>query len=97
MAEKHCKKNILIMIRSKYILGQIMNHLLNNKLLEIIRYNKKIKNKLDKNIHDYKKEYFKIEIELFPGEYIYRYNKFINFPKKRNHIFIFILMMIKKK
>ena len=84
MAERFSRKNVLNMIRSKYILDQIMNQLLNNKLLNIIRYNKNIKNKIDKNIKDYKNEYFKIEIELIPTEYIiYRYNKFINFQKKR--------------
>ena len=76
------RKNVLNMIRSKYILGQIMNNLLNNKLLDIIRYNKNIKNKIDKDIRDYKSEYFKIEIELITTGHFYRYNKFINFQKK---------------
>ena len=48
-------KNFLKRIRSKYILEKIMNNLQNNKLLDIIRYNKNIRNKLNKNINDYKK------------------------------------------
>ena len=91
------RKNVLNMIRSKYILGQIMNNLLNNKLLDIIRYNKNIKNKIDKDIRDYKSEYFKIEIELITTGHFYRYNKFINFQKKMNHIIIFFFFFIKQK
>ena len=86
MAEKSknfYKKNLLIMIRSKYILSKITTNLSHNKLLEIVRYNKKIKNKLNKDINDYKKEYFKIEIEIIPTEFIFRYYKFINLPKKK--------------
>ena len=73
-------KNFLKKIRSKYILEKIMNNLQNNKLLDIIRYNKNIRNKLNKDISDYKKEYSKIEIEIIPcsnGK-----GKFINIPKK---------------
>ena len=79
-------KNFLIMIRSKYILQKIMNNLSHNILLEIIRYNKNIKKKLNKDINDYKSEYFKIEIELIPSSYKYdfknKYNKYINLQKK---------------
>ena len=40
------KKNYLNMIRSKYILEQIMDNLPNKKLLDIIRFNKKISLKI---------------------------------------------------
>ena len=75
------------MIRSKYILQQIMNLLSHKILLEIIRYNKNIKKKLNKDINDYKNEYLKIEIELIPTDnwfsFSNRYNKFINLQKKK--------------
>ena len=50
-------------VKSKYILEIIFNNLNVMKLLNIIRYNKNIKNILDKNIIDYK-NCLKIEIEI---------------------------------
>ena len=72
--------NILIKIRSKYILKQIFDNLKENKLLEIIRYNKNIQNKLNKNLIDYIKEYSKIVIEIIPKEK--KFGKFICVPKR---------------
>ena len=45
--------NFLKQIRSKYILKQIFDNLKENKLLEIIRYNKNIQKKLNKKLNDY--------------------------------------------
>ena len=79
-------KNFLIMIRSKYILQKVMNNLSHKLLLKIICYNNNIKKKLNKDINDFKKEYFKIEIELIPSinkyDFKNKYNKFINLQKK---------------
>ena len=72
--------NFLIKIRSKYILKQIFDNLKENKLLEIIRYNKNIQNKLNKKLKDFIKEYSKIVIEIIPKENTY--GKFICIPKK---------------
>ena len=55
-------------IRSKYILKEIYTTLKSNRLLEIIRYNKNLKNKLNINAKDYIKEYSKIVIEIIPNE-----------------------------
>ena len=55
-------------IRSKYILKEIYTILKSNRLLEIIRYNKNLKNKLNINAKDYIKEYSKIVIEIIPSE-----------------------------
>ena len=55
-------------IRSKYILKEIYTILKSNRLLEIIRYNKNLKNKLNINAKDYIKEYSKIVIEIIPNE-----------------------------
>ena len=72
--------NFLKKIRSKYILKQIFDNLKENKLLEIIRYNKNIQNKLNKKLKDFIKEYSKIVIEIIPKENTY--DKFICVPKK---------------
>ena len=53
-------------IKSKYILRKIFDNLKENKLLEIIRYNKAMKKNLNKVIKDYIKEYSIIEIEIIP-------------------------------
>ena len=56
--KNNCENIISITkVRSKYILAQILDNLQQNKKLEIIRYNKNIKNKLKIKINDYKKEY----------------------------------------
>ena len=73
--EKYNKK-LWIKIKSKYILRQIFNNLKQSKLLELIRYNKIIKNVLDKRKKDYIDEYLKIEIEIIPLEN--KYGRFIN-------------------
>ena len=72
--------NFLIKIRSKYILKQIFDNLKINKLLEIIRYNKNIRNKLNKKVKDFEKEYSKIEIEIIPKNN--GYGTFINISQK---------------
>ena len=54
-------------IKSKYILKQILENLQKKKLLQIIKYNKTIQNRLNINISDYIKiceNFTKIEIEL---------------------------------
>ena len=58
------KGNILD-IKSKYILQEIFSNLQENRLLKIIKYNKKIQEKLNKDIKDYK-TYVDIIIEIIP-------------------------------
>ena len=56
-------------IKSKYILKQIFDNLNKNRFLKIMNYNKKIQNRLDININNYKKfseTYTTIEIEIIP-------------------------------
>ena len=56
-------------IKSKYILKQIFDNLNKNRFFKIINYNKKIQNRLDVNIINYKKfyeTYTTIEIEIIP-------------------------------
>ena len=62
-------------LKSKYILQKIFLNLQKRNTLEIIRYNKKIKHKLNITINDYKK----IEIEIIPVKN--SSGKFININK----------------
>ena len=78
--EKHIKKQKVIFkkIRSKYILSQIFDILQKRRKLEIIKYNKRIKKRINISIKDYKEYleiYSPIEIEILPicnqvGEFI---------------------------
>ena len=72
---KNHKINYVLKIRSIYIMKHIFNNILQNKLLNIIRYNKNIRKKLNIQINNYKEEYFKIVIEIIPVEE--KYGKFI--------------------
>ena len=74
------ERPILKNIRSNYILKKIFNNLKQTVLLNIIRYNKELKNRSDKNINHYIKEYSKIKIELIPMEF--ESGKFINIEKE---------------
>ena len=84
-ANNNNNQNFLKMIRSKYILEKILNNLQNNKLLNIIRYNKNIRNKINIDRNDYKKEYLKIEIEILT--FSNKKGKFINISKKNESYF----------
>ena len=74
-------------INSKYILSKIYNNMTKKKKLQIVKYNKKVQNRLNLGIKDYK-EYSEIEIEIIPTKDIY--GKFINIDNKDKlyyHIF----------
>jgi len=61
--------NLLDIIKSKYILGKIIDNLSKKKSLEIAQYNYKLQKKLDISLNDYKnfsQKYSTIEIELIP-------------------------------
>ena len=57
-------------IKSRYILSKIIDNMTKKKKFEIVKYNKKIQNRLNLDANDYK-EYCEIEIEIIPkkGEY----------------------------
>ena len=59
------KSGLLIKVKNKNILKKIFAALEEKKSLKIINYNKKIQNKLNRDINDYK-EYLRIEIDVFP-------------------------------
>jgi len=79
------KNNVLKKIKSKYIVMRIFENLKQNKLLDIIHYNKKYQKLMNIKLKDYKNEFLKIEIEVIPKENIY--GKFINFLNKNIQIY----------
>ena len=69
--------NCLVNVKNKNILKKIFNNLQKKKSFEIINYNKKLQNRLDLNIDDYKylnELLYPVEIEVIPSQ-----NKFGNF------------------
>ena len=72
---------IIEKIKSRYILSKIYDIMSKKKKLEIVRYNKKIQNRLNLNIKDYK-EYSEtlIEIEIIPAKG--KYDRFIIVDEK---------------
>ena len=56
-------------LKSNYVLQKVFNNINKKNLVEIIKYNKKIKERLNLNINDYKEyceTYSSIEIEIVP-------------------------------
>ena len=62
-------------IKSRYILSKIYNNMTIKKKLEIVKYNKRVQNRLNLDVNDYK-ENCDIEIEIIPTKD--KYGKFIN-------------------
>ena len=87
----HIIYNIFENLKSDYFLQKLFENLPKKKSLEILKYNKKIKNRLNINLNNYKEFseiYSLIELELIPGEN--QYGKFIDNYKKRrlySHLF----------
>ena len=79
------ENHILLKIKSKYIIIKIFDNLKQNKLLDIIHYNKKYQKVMNIKLKDYKNEFSKIEIEIIPKENTY--GSFINFLNKNIHIY----------
>ena len=76
------KENSYKTIKSNYILKKIFAYLTENKLLKIVKYNKSIQKKLEKDLNDFIK-YCQIIIELTPIKTPDN-NTFINYDKKEN-------------
>ena len=77
-------------IKSNYFLEKLFNLLDKRKSLNIIKYNKNLKKRINININDYKEfseKYSSIEIEIKPA--INKYGKFINI-KDENKIYYHI-------
>ena len=84
--------NILMKISSKYVLKNIFDNINFKIFLKIIKYNNKLKKKLNITINDYK-NYWEIQILLIPEEN--SKGIFININKLEKKNVIYILMMIK--
>ena len=84
------EKNIvsLINIKSKFILKRIFGIIKENKILKIMKYNKKLQNMLNKCLNDYK-EFLSIEIEITPVEY--ETGIFINLLGDKNYYKIYFI------
>ena len=73
---------ILENIKSRYILSKIYNNMTIKKKLIIVKYNKRIQNRINlsiKNYKEYSETYSSIEIEIIPTKD--KYGKFINIKK----------------
>jgi len=85
--EKININNSFEILKSNVILKKIFNHMNQNKLHKIVKYNKNLQERLNLNINDYD-DLAKIEIEIKPDNN--KYCEFINIPdeeKKYFHIY----------
>ena len=65
-------------IKSRYILSKIYNNMAKKKKLEIVKYNKRIQNRINlsvKNYKEYSETFTPIEIEIIPAKG--KYDRFI--------------------
>ena len=73
---------ILESLKSDYFLQKLYDIMPKKKKLEIVKYNKKVQNRLDLGVKDYKEyseTFTPIEIEIIPTKD--KYGKFININK----------------
>ena len=85
-------------IKANYFLEKIFNYLKKGKTLNLVKYNKNIKKRINLNINDYKEyseKYSSIEIEIKPVSK--KYGNLLILKKKKKYIIIYILIMMKKK
>ena len=85
---KEKEKGKLEKINSKYILKIVLDNLREKTLLDIIKYNKNIKKRIDININHYKKysqNYSSIEIEIKLVNN--KYDDFINIKKEEEEYY----------
>ena len=81
--EKIESKNIFNNLKSDFFLQLLFNNLMKKKILNVIKYNKNIKDRINISIKDYKEYseiYSSIEIELKPVNN--KYGQFININVK---------------
>ena len=82
--EKININNSFEILKSNVILKKIFNHMNQNKLLKIVKYNKNLQERLNLNINDYD-DLAKIEIEIKPDDN--KYGEFINIPDEETKYF----------
>ena len=78
---------ILENIKSRYILSKIYDNMTKKKKLKIVKYNKRIQNRINSSIKDYKEyseTFTTIEIEIIPAKG--EYGKFINIKENDEYV-----------
>ena len=83
-------KDIFKNLKNDYFLQKLFSNLLKEKSLDIIKYNKNMKNRMNISIKDYKEYseiYSPIEIEIKPV--IKKYRRFINIEKNEKYYHIY--------
>ena len=81
-------KDLIKNLKNDYFLQKLFHNLMKKKSLDIIKYNKKIKERINISIKDYKEYseiYSSIEIEIKPINN--KYGNFINMNDKYYHIY----------
>ena len=78
--DKAESKSSIENIKNRYILSKIYANIPKKKKLEIVKYNKKLQNRLNLSIKDYQEYYELIEIEIVPNKN--KYGQFININEK---------------
>ena len=90
--------NKLKKVKSDFFIQKFFGYMTERKSLETIRFNKSIQKRIDISINHYN-AYFEtktsIELDIIPMKG--KYGKFINIKEEEKHIFIYTLMIIKKK
>ena len=87
-------KTLFKNIKSNFLLEQIFSNIKENQLLKIIKYNKSLQQRLNKNINDYI-NYYKIIIEIIPKGQKNIFLLIIDIMI--SHFIIFFLIIKKKK
>ena len=70
-------------IKSSYILKKIFNNLNKKKILDLIKYNKKIQKRLNIDLYDFKNYHELIEIEIIPVKNDISFSQFINISNEK--------------
>ena len=89
-SNKRGSKDIFKNLKNDYFLQKLFHNLLKKKSLDIIKYNKKIKERINISIKDYKEYseiYSSIEIEIKPVKN--KYGKFINMNENEKYYHIY--------
>ena len=87
---------ILEKIKSDYFLQKLYDIMPKKKKLEIVKYNKKVQNRLDLGVKDYKEyseTYSSIEMEIIPAKG--KYGRFIYIDENDKLYYIILMKKIK--
>ena len=91
-------KNKFVNLKSDYFIQKLFDYMEKRISLKIIKCNINIQKRLNININNYKdfsEKFSSIELDIIPIQN--EYGPFIKIKKKIKNIFIYILIIIKKK